>query len=184
MSSVINCPNCKQVIAKGERSCPYCNSVLKKSSGNGRAVLAVVVVIIAAFGIPAIYNSTESSTSTSDASPRTAVGGGYRYTATSDAPKVSAMQVFSPIESGMLGAALCNKSVDTDVAVAYVKSKFGNTFTANETVDVVFMMSALPSLHVSLNSLPKTKKDLIKYCTSMMQIFGPDGTDIPGLIKP
>jgi hypothetical protein len=115
----------------------------------------------------------------------TAILGMSTVLAGEDNPGRDTMAAFSPLFAGMLGGAICNKEIDREAGSEFVKGKTDErTFTVDQVVFLNWFSVTQQTFQINLGGIPHTKRENLKYCANMMSAFGPNGTTIPGLLKP
>jgi len=102
----------------------------------------------------------------------------YRFTS-------EELGAFSPLMAGTLGATVCNHLIDETVATNFIKSKLGAnvSFNAEGAAHIVWLAYGQLAMQTELGAMPKTKKDMARYCATMDAGFGANGTTIKGLFK-
>lgn len=95
------------------------------------------------------------------------------------------MPALSPLMAGILGGAICDKTINRSAGVKYIQSQMdpNSKFDIEQIVFTAWYSAAQQNLQASLGALPKGKAEMKKYCASMMQAFGPSGTKIAALLS-
>lgn len=97
------------------------------------------------------------------------------------------MSVAMQIGSALSGAAFCNAEVDTDGLAAAIKDRIAPTgkLTPEMTASLMFYVVATQGGQIAISGVGRmNKRQLAEHCARVLASFGPNGSQVRGLLKP
>lgn len=93
------------------------------------------------------------------------------------------LSVASQLGSAYANAMACNQDIDIERTAAIIREKIAPQLTPQMTASLMFMVVGVQALQAQvLGTGQMKKKELAAHCASMLSAFGPNGTQLKGVV--